>query len=303
MSLRMREHADWRRLFLATAAVVALTAVAVLGALTARSQAQAPSGTTDRLTYDAASIKPNKSATDGRSVLERQPGGRLIGTNVTLGDLIDAAYQLRPHHERMGGPNWIDSEFFDIDAKPEGNPTSAQTKLMLQSLLADRFKLVVHRETRQLPIYALVVSKAGKLPVSDETKCAAHSTGPAPPSSVPGAAPPLPSCGSFVRTANATKNGFHLMGRSLTLEDFAKILGDYAVVGRIVVDRTNLSGTYDMDLDCQLALLRPDDADPDPSAPPSIFTALQEQLGLKLEPQTGPVDVLIVDDAEQPSEN
>src|SRR5262245_32739575 len=112
--------------------------------LVPRLRAQAAPSPADRPAFDAVSIKPNKSG-DGRALQQFQPGGRYVAANVTLGTLIDGAYQLR-RHQRIGGPDWIDSERFDIEAKADTSPTRDQWRLMQQSLLADRFKLTVHHE-------------------------------------------------------------------------------------------------------------------------------------------------------------
>jgi uncharacterized protein (TIGR03435 family) len=183
----------------------------------------------------------------------------------------------------------------------------AQKQLMLQSLLQDRFKLVIHHETRQLPIYALVLAKAGKIgpqliPHTDNANC----VDPAAPTPNEAAGSSLPLCGVFYisHIGNSTVSP---EARNVTMEWFASNLS--GLVRRLVVDRTGLSGTYDLTLHYTPDVGQPgvqpgnDAAASDPSAPPSIFTALQEQLGLKLESQTGPVDVLIVDHAEEPSEN
>jgi uncharacterized protein (TIGR03435 family) len=261
---------------------------------------QPPSSPSGRPTFDVASIKANKSG-DRRVMFQPQPGGRFTGHNMTLGVLINIAYQLKAH-QMVGGPGWIDSEHFDIEAKAEGNPPMDQMRPMLQSLLADRFKLVVHHETRQFPVYALVVSKAGKTGPrlvlhSDDRKCADISAGPPRPPS-PGAPTP---CGGMMAGPG------HMATQKVTMEVFAGILGNY--VDRIVVDQTGLTGVFDLDfeftpLQTPVGIPRgPDSGAPDPSAPPLIFTAVQEQLGLKLEPQTSLVDVLVIDHVEQPSEN
>jgi len=310
----MRNHAEgtpnaWREFLLAIAAVMALAVPVVVGALTVpRLQAQAPAGTADRPVFDVASVKPNKSGTNMVRFGGPQTGGRYTATNVTLNMLVTSAYKLKPH-QISGLPNWDNSEHFDIEAKAEGNPSRDQINLMVQSLLADRFKLVVHRETRQLPIYALVLSKAEKTgarlqPHSDDTKCPDLSSGPPPPPRPDGALPPAP-CGGFFMSGSP--GGFRMAGQKIAMDQLAQNLSNF--VDRIVVDRTGLTGAFDLSLDFMPTQMPagfvrgPDSNASDPSAPPTIFTALQEQLGLKLEAQTGPVDVLIVDHVEQPSEN
>ena len=305
-SLAGRELNRWRTFVLPIAGIAVL---AILGALTApwlRAQApadQSPPAAADRPTFDVTSVKENKSGDQFIRMLQ-QPGGRFTATNSTLDRVINIAYQLKPH-QLVGGPEWIGSEHFDIEAKAEGNPPMDEMRLMLQSLLADRFKMVAHHETRQFPVYALVLSKAGKtgprlLVHSDDTKCPDVSAGPPPPPSPGAELPPTPCDGFFVGNRR-------LAAQKVTMEMLARTLGNF--VDRIVVDRTGLSGLFDVDfeftpLQSPLGVQRgPDASAPDPSAPPSIFTALQEQLGLKLVAQTDPVEVLVIDHVEQPSEN
>jgi uncharacterized protein (TIGR03435 family) len=216
------------------------------------------------------------------------PGGRLVGTNVTVPVLVRLAYNLRLFRLIVDGPDWTRSEHFDVETSAQGDPDSDQIRLMVQSLLADRFKLVVHPETRQLPIYTLVVAKPGSLPPSDATKCSTGADG----------LTSLPVCGALLGNPTPTKNGRHMIGKSLTIQDVIRQLDGF--VDRVVIDRTNLAGKYDVDLTFapqELANAEPLDA------APSLFTALQEQLGLKLDAQTGPVDVLVIDHVERPSEN
>jgi len=318
----VRKHAfntrnAWKKLSLAMAGVVLV--LLAFGALTAtRLRAQASAGQSqsaaERPSFDVASIKANKSGAM-RVAMMPQPGGRFLASNVTLSMLLRTAYQLKGPEQMSGAPDWSDSEHFDIEAKAAGNPTREQNSLMMQSLLADRFKLVVHRETRQLPVYALVLSKAGKtgpafLPHLDDTKCADPS-GPPPPPPAQGAALPA-FCGGFFNMMNS--GTMRLGGNKVTMEMLVAQLSNS--VDRVVVDRTGLSGTFDVSLEytsqqAGLSGFPPGPgpgtgaipADPSSSAPPSLPTALQEQLGLKLVPQTGPVDVLVIDHVERPSEN
>jgi uncharacterized protein (TIGR03435 family) len=298
----MRDQLHRRRLVIATAG---FAAVVVAGALTAsrlRAQAaQSGSPAADRPSFEIASIKPNKSEA-GPTFGTMQPGGRWTATNVSPRLLITWAYLLSPAQSRLisAAPGWIDSEHLDIEAKATvSSPTKEQTAMMIQSLLADRFKLLVHFETRQLPVYALVLSKLGKtgpqlLRHSDSTKCLDPSTGPLLPT---GDALPV-FCGAFLgRTISGTT---HIVANNTTVVKLAVNLS--AHVDRVVVDRTGLSGAFDLTLD----YTEPPSAGasvPDTSGPPSLSTALQEQLGLKLVPQTGPVDVLVIDQIEEPSPN
>ncbi len=313
-SCRAEIPRTWRKLFLTMAGVVTLVAPLVVGMPTApRLLAQSPAGQAatapaDRSAFDVASVKTNKSRGGFINLGNLGQSGSLYRiTNVTLNILITAAYQLKPQ-QISGLPDWASSEHFDIDARAADNPGIDQKRLMLQSLLADRFKLVAHHETQQRPIYALAVSKAGKTgpqlqPHADDAKCPDLSSGPVLPG--PNGALPPPPCGSF--RMFFSPQTMHMMGQKITIETFAGSLSRQ--LERVVLDRTGLTGVFDVDLDFAPPQGLPggplvtDANAPDPSASPSIFTAIQEQLGLKLEPTTGPLDVLIIDHVEEPSPN
>jgi uncharacterized protein (TIGR03435 family) len=270
--------------------------------------AQAPSGATIP-TFEVASVKPNKSG-DGRMMLGIQPGGRFTATNVPLRTLIRNAYQLQDF-QIVGGPGWIASDRFDILAKAEGNLPPAPPggppgplQLMLRALLAERFSLVVHEDTRELPTYALVLARAdGKLGPQlrgSDIDCAQMAGargrgGPPVAAPQPGERPP---CGIRIGPGQMSAGG-------LPLSQFATALSPF--VQRVIVDRTGLAGNFDVDLRWTPDQM-PQGAPP-PGAPPlppinpngpSIFTAVQEQLGLKLESERSPVSVLVIDKVEQP---
>jgi len=272
--------------------------------------AQAPSAPADLPKFDVASIKANKSGDEGK-YLRRQPGGLYTTTNAPLRALIASAYLNEfPPKGRLifGGPGWIDSERFDIEARADGKPGNEQERLMLQSLLEDRFKLVLHHETRRLPIYALVLSKPGKIgpqltPHSGSAKCTEFEAGKGLVQPGPGEAMPA-YCGGFFM--NPRPGGLRETGNKITMDMLGQFLSQS--VDRTVVNRTGLSGVFDFTLEFAPELGPASQSDStanasDPSTPPSIFTALQEQLGLKLESQKGPVDALVIDHVEQPSEN
>jgi uncharacterized protein (TIGR03435 family) len=249
---------------------------------------------TVRPSFDVASIKANKSGGGRHSISLDLPGGLATATNVSLQTMMTAAYQL-PTGRILGMPGWSDSLYFDIQARADGNPGIDQKRLMLQSLLADRFKLALHHETRQLAVYALVLAKPGKLGPqlhANNEKC------PDPP---PESSPP--TCNNL--TVNGTPGKMSFVGQKTTMEHFVANLGSASArnLDRPIVDRTGLTGTFDFSLEFASGLTASQPGASDPSAPPSIFTALQEQLGLKLVPETGPVDVLVIDHVEQPSEN
>ena len=234
--------------------------------------------------------------------------------------LIRKAYHLQDF-QIVGGPDWVSSDHFDVVAKAErddlGDPFRAEQsgqpsrgQLMLRTLLADRFKLETHMENREMPIFALVVARGdGKLGPQlqkSSVDCEAlmagrRGRGPTPPPAQAGPGDRV-QCGIRVAPGNMSVGG-----ASLTL--FANSLSMF--VGRIVVDRTGLAGSYEFNLTWtpdQMAI-RPPGAPEPPNAPPvdpngaSIFTALQEQLGLKLDSQKGPVSVLVIDRVAHPTEN
>jgi uncharacterized protein (TIGR03435 family) len=258
-------------------------------------------------TFEVASVRPNKTG-DGRIMFGLQPGGRFNATNVPLRLLLRQAFNVQ-ESQIIGGPDWIGSDRFDIVAKaPEGPFTADVMRPMLQSLLAERFKLVVHNETREMPIYALVKARAdGKLGPNlapAAVDCAAvmrgrRGGGPPP-------APPQPGqkleCGFMIGPGRLNAGGVPLSNLAQTLSP---------QVGRIVLDKTELTGNYDFELTYSfegLGSVFPGGGPPlvngapapvDPNMP-NLFTALQEQLGLKLDSQRGPVDVIVIDSVEQP---
>lgn len=238
-------------------------------------------------TFDVASVRQNLSGAEGGSV-RLTPGGRLVARNAPLRLLISAAYDVRDF-QLFGGPAWMASDHFDIEAKIAGNPAQEQMSRLLQTLLSDRFQLRVHREKRELPVYRLLVAKGGsKLQPAKEGQCTPMNP---PPEKFDPAT--LRPCGGF------NNNIGMMLGGSVAPAKLAAGLS--RTLGRTVVDETGLTGSYDINLHWN-----PDDTLPavaDRSADPSFFTALQEQLGLTLEAGKGPVEVLVVDQAEKPSEN
>ncbi|HJT87554.1 MAG TPA: TIGR03435 family protein, partial [Bryobacteraceae bacterium] len=248
--------------------------------------------------FEVASIKPNNS---GTSMVRIRPSGsgRFTAENVPLQALITMAYRLKDF-QISGAPGWIRSERYDISAKAEKNPGRDTMMDMLQTLLEDRFQLKSHKESKEMAVYALVVSKVGKLQASTG-ECG-------PPPSTP---PPLPESGK--RPAPPCGGVFTfpggVSGNHMQIGAFADLLS--RLTRRVVLDKTGLTGTYDFDLTYtpdpgQFLLPPPPGAPPlpniDPNGP-SLFTALQEQLGLKLQPQKGPVEMMVIDHIEHPSEN
>ena len=269
------------------------------------------------LTFEVASVKSNKSG-DGRIMIGGPPG-RFNVTNMPLRGIIGFAYGLQPF-QLVGGPAWINDERFDIVAKPPADTPPAgmfgagspgPTQYMLQHLLADRFKLKVHTESRDMPVYALVLARSdGKLgpklqPASVD--CAAlRGRGPGGPPPAPPAPGQRPQCGMMMGIGSFAAGGVPLSVLATTLSPR---------VGRIVVDKTGLTGSYEFNLDFTPDQMPPaggPGATPPPGAPPlapvdpngpSIYTALQEQLGLKLDSQRGPVDVVVIDGVDRPTDD
>jgi uncharacterized protein (TIGR03435 family) len=199
-------------------------------------------------------------------------GTKVTVSALTLGEVIANAYHLRDD-QIIGGPRWIATDLYDITAKAEGTTplTAEQSRQLLQAVLADRFSLQCHPEAREVPVYALVVGKDGsKLKDAD----------------ISGNNPGLRM------TTNGT--GKHIIAWHSTMQQLALLLSNTA--GRPVVDKTGLSEKYAFHLDWN-----PTDA-PE-SDIPSIFTAVQQQLGLRLEPQKAPFEVLVIDSVDRPSAN
>jgi uncharacterized protein (TIGR03435 family) len=302
----MQTLQTFRRTFLlAATGIVAVGGVHALRGQVSATDAKWPA-------FEVASVKPVKPEV----LLQRGfycgfLGGRFRALN-TLEGLIACAYgirQARSHLEILGGPKWLDLDPFEIIANsPLDNvPRSFEGLVMLRTLLAERFRLAVHHETREVPMYALVIARRGlrlgpKLrPTAQD--CAAWIAGGrrgAPPGlrsgSPPAAAGDLP-CGAQM------VNGTAIRFSAMTLSRLADLLSPR--VGRPVQDQTGLAGNFDFDLQWspEPGKEGPLNAGLPESLPTSIFTALHEQLGLKLESTKGPADVLVIDHVEQPTPN
>jgi len=255
--------------------------------------------------FDAASIKPNTSGTGGGATF--QSGGRFLARNASLRTLIAVAYGDPVALDRsriVGAPAALDADRFDIEAKASTEFPELQAagdtetgKAMLRALLEDRFKLAAHWETRAIPVFALVRRNEARMsprlvpsPGSPGKDCT--------PAGAPAADPPLPRCGSYL-LQNAGGNEFGIHARGITMTSFARNLQN--VAGRVVVDKTGIDGTFNFDLDFELRTASTGGSDD--GLGPAIFTAVQEQLELKLEATAAPVSVLVVDSASRPSED
>lgn len=232
--------------------------------------------------FEVATIKP--SAPDRPGKLFTVKGRQVLTINTTVNDLITFAYELHAS-QIAGGPTWLASDKYDVTGQPEapGVPGLAQLRAMVRQLLADRFQLAFHRDTRELPVYALVVNSGGPKLTKNDTN--------------PDGLPSLLFKGLGV-----------LPAMNATMADLAGVM-QTAVLDRPVIDRTGLAGRYDFTL-----TWTPDESQfasmgvrvPPPPADanaPSLFTAFQEQLGLKLDSTRAPAEVFVIDRVEKPSEN
>lgn len=296
-----------------SAVTIGLVALAVVGAVGINLMAQSPAAQTAK--FEVASVRPNSSG-DNKMMSQILPGGRYNAINIPPRLLIMNSYGLQ-EQQLVGAPPWISSERFDVVAKAEGDlgpPVSrdgpSRLQLMIRALLEERFKLKVHREPREVPIYSLVLARPdGRLgngltvsTVDCEALVAARRSGGAPPDvPKPGE---RPQCGARVGFGELTAGG-------QPLQELVSLLS--ATVGRSVVDRTGLTGRYDIalrwtpDRVLQRAAgtassepIRVNGVEIDPNGP-SIFTAVQEQLGLKLESERGTVEALVIDHIERPT--
>jgi uncharacterized protein (TIGR03435 family) len=236
---------------------------------------QLASAQTSAPAFEVATIKPAAPSPDGHTHINYPIGDRFSAANITLLALMQWAYNM-PEKQILNGPSWLSSTRFDIQAESapgdQANHLTSELdrdrkRQMLQALFADRFHLRLHQETRNMPAYDLIPAKGG-------TKLQ-----------------PSHSNGKSLGVGRA-----HFNGEGLTTTLIAEQLSQIA--GRIVVDKTNLTGRYDLKLEWT-----PDDAPATDNSAPSFFTAVQEQLGLKLEPAKEPVPVLVIDHIDLPTAN
>jgi uncharacterized protein (TIGR03435 family) len=291
-----------RRLSVFLCAALAIAVIA-----TVRGQQPAPAQPPPAV-FEVASVKPNQSGELG--IRMQIPGtDRFTATNVPVRELIRMAYDTQDVR-LVGGPDWIRSERFDIVAKseqpfpawgPAGPPMPLL--LMLRALLADRFGLVIHQETRELPVYALVLARedrrfgpdlnASKLDCASQARAGRAGPPPGPPAN-----PAEPTCGMRIAPGQMVIGG-------TPISQLASVLSQF--VQRVVLDRTQLTGPFDLRLSWTPE--RMPQGTPPPGAPPlppvdpngpSLFAALQEQLGLKLESTRAPLEVLVIDRVDRP---
>jgi uncharacterized protein (TIGR03435 family) len=277
-----------------------------------------------RMTFDVASVKKNATAPASArsSSFPLRPGdvyvpnaGRFRAMNYPLVAYIEFAYKLTEDQEQFllaQLPTWATADRFDIQASVQGNPTKDQMRLMMQSLLADRFKLAVHYETRQIPVYALLLDIPGKLgPLlqqhADDSPCATTPWVPSPPPT----APPQPldtrfpgPCGGILNMPPSVTGRVRVGARDVPMELIASSMpGSEDGVDRPVLDRTGLTGMFDFAIEFTPKVDVRSDAGSNSrtdSTGLNFLQALKEQLGLKLEPQMGAMDVFVIDYVEQP---
>lgn len=273
--------------------------------------------TESRPSFDVISIKQNKT-NQGIPVVAFQPGGRLIAGNVVIRQVILVAYGLEDV-QLLNAPDWIATERFAIEARAADDTPTSTIRTMLQSMLMDRFGFAAHRERRDLPIFALTMARADKR-LGPRLKASGPECAPVQfPAGIPAPPPPPPPppgngagrirlifptdepqgkrCGAMIAPG-------WLSARSIGMKEFARSLAQ--VLRRPVIDETGLTGEFDLDV-----LFAPDSGagalvGPPPAAvaeAPSLPTALQDDLGLKLDSRRGPVDVLVIDRIERPTEN
>jgi len=272
-----------------------------------------------RPSFEVASVKPNNSNSTNSSTSFNR--GRFVATNVTVKLLLMSAYRVQDF-QIIGGPGWIGSDAFDIEAKPEEgavpqqqgprDPTAIDPmSLMVQSLLEDRFELKLHRETRELPVYILSIGKDGPkfkaVDPAQQTDAPPGARGVGGVGRVPPPASlPVGNMGSSVNNGRG-----EMSAHAVPIARLVNFLAQQ--LRRPVVDKTDLRDLYDFRVEWtrdqnvgaapQTAGGAPTPATPDAPSGPSMFTALQEQLGLKLDSGKAPVEVIVIDSVQKPREN
>ena len=258
----------------------------------------------ERLVFEVASVKPNRSI-DGTIGASIQPSGRVVFTRISLRDLIWVTYGtsgIQGPDQIVGGPSWLGTDHFDIDAKAEGDikpdaqgRRSDRLNAMLKSLIEDRFNVRAHVETRETQTYALVLSnrnrRLGPRMHVSTVECAVP----------PALFDRVGWCGLRVASAGV------MVARGVTMEQVAATFSNRGIVNRPVRNGTGLSGRFDFDLEFMPATPGPNpessDDKPDADFSGALFTSVQEQLGLKLQREKGVAQFLVIDHVEHPAEN
>jgi uncharacterized protein (TIGR03435 family) len=316
------------------------TAMGLLVAMMMMSGGHAQSPPAAKLEFDVASVRQNKSddrptstfsldngnvySTVNKGDVFAPRGSYFAATNQPLWHYIAFAYNLSGTQElalrfsyfaglSSKAPAWVTGGFnfsadrFDITARSDGRPSKNQMRLMMQALLADRFKLIVHHETRQAPVFALVLVKpdqtgAGLVPHPASDTCTVQPTDEGTDDSASNVLGELPKvCGVIAHLPTSAMGHIRFGGRGVTLSLLASSLPTMtgmATISRPVIDETGLNGTFDFTLDWVPEFNAPPEA-----SGPNFRESLKQQLGLKLEPRQGPVDILVIDRVEHPSAN
>jgi uncharacterized protein (TIGR03435 family) len=279
-----------------------------------------PAVVPDQSAFDVASVKPNTSAEEsdsnfplGSGDVYTPNGGLFSARSFPLVAYIAFAYKLRVDQTSYllpGLPKWANSERLDIQARSRGNPSKNEMRLMMRSLLADRFKLVVRHETRELPVLGVILAKPGTTgpqlqPHSNDWPCPNRLPAPQPPAHpFPGGLPPL--CKGIFQLPSSAAGLWHIGARNVTVQFIADYFSGVSGLDHPFLDRTGLSGTFDFNLEW-----KPESNGPFPPGAPSqpdvpgstLQAALREQLGLRLQAQKAPTDLIVIDHLEHPSGN
>lgn len=262
-------------------------------------------------TFEVASVKPssangppNSNFPLGPGDVYVQNGGFFSATNYPFTAYLFFAYKLHGNQAESLAPqlpNWATTERFDIQARAQGNPTKDEMRLMMRALLAERFKLAIHNESREAPVLAFVLAKPGKLgpDLQAHPKDAPCSTTPDPSASTPNPSAKLPVlCNGLYPMPPRSAGQLRFAGRNVTLTFIADTLSARTNTGRQLIDATGLTGTFDFSLEFML------DANAHPDAPGVSFEeALRDQLGIKLQAQKGQISVMKIDHVERPTAN
>ncbi len=256
----------------------AIFLAAPLAITLAAAVAQEPDAAKLAAKFEVAAIKPSDPASKGFRI-QSAPGGKFIATGLTVKFLIQQAYGVR-EFQVIGAPGWTDNERFDITAQPDAEDAAQQNvnPFRMRNLLAERFQLKLTKETREMPVYHLVAAKSGP-------KLTESTVGPE---------------GQFMQMGRG-----RITGKGISTAMLAVQLSQQ--IGRTVINKTNLTKAYDLTLNWTPDVPAGPDGPKDPPGAdpngPTLFTALQEQLGLKLESAKGPVEVLVISSVERPSAN
>jgi uncharacterized protein (TIGR03435 family) len=263
----------------------------------------------DKLTFEVASVKPN-SATNAPSGVRVLPSGQMTATNIAVRAMIATAWgseAIQMASQVVGGPSWIDTDRYDINAKASGGfsekdglQTVQRVEAMLRALLEDRFQVKVHTDMRDVPIYALVLANTeprfGTLFKPSAAKCYTRED-PPPRNATPD---PARQCGIRGGNGNVTYV-------NITMQDIARSFANYPAVDRPVIDRTGLPGRYDLHLEFIPTFVDSPNRDgsqvanPNADSGPNLFTALVEQAGLKLQAERAKIEFIVIDRVERPT--